>query len=126
MAELKTLHIMLEVIKNGKSIIGKQRIIDRLLGGDWMSKQHNLANNNAGSGRRGSNSRNAPILQGKPSAFIRNKAFRNIIRNLFEIQVKAATEIANKNSHYILLQKVNFAVFCEVFYLIFDRKRDII
>ncbi len=77
---------VLEAKENGKSDIGRTRRINWLLGGNWMQRQHNLANNDDRPRGRGSNTGYASILQGKSSEFIGSKAFRNVVRNLFEIQ----------------------------------------
>ena len=73
--------------KNGGSIIEESRIIDELLGSDWMSKEHNLANNNDRLGERGSNIGYASILQGKSSPFIGRSTFRKSASNFFRIQM---------------------------------------
>ena len=87
-AELKILLGYLGEVENGRSIVDVSEDINTLLGGDWLHEQHNLANNNAGSGGRGSNTGNAPVLQGKSSKFIGSQAFRNVVKNLFDIQTR--------------------------------------
>ena len=103
-AELDILLKRLEVIENGRSNADVSRHINALLSGDWLYEQRNLANNNAGLGGRGSITGYAPILQGKPSQFIGSQAFRNVVKNLFDIQ--KATEASKvsyslKDSDYI-------------------------
>ena len=85
-AELNILQKILEVIENGKSNIGIQRNIDRLLSGDWVQEKHNLANNNDRLGERGSDIGYASVLQGESPQFIGSPAFRNVIKNLLDIQ----------------------------------------
>ncbi|MBR5218287.1 MAG: hypothetical protein IKV89_01010 [Clostridia bacterium] len=87
-AELDILLKILEELENGRSIVEVSNNINTLLSGDWLQEKHNLANNNAGSGGRGSNTGYASVLQGKSSKFIGSQAFRNVIKNLFEIQAK--------------------------------------
>lgn len=85
----KILLRILEVIEKYGNFIGKQRVVGRILGGDWMRTQHNLENSNVGSGEGGSNTGNASVLQGESPKFIGSKAFRNVVKNLFEIQRRA-------------------------------------
>ncbi len=86
--ELDILYDVMEVVENGKSHIGIQRNIDRLFGGDWLQEKHNLANNNVGSRKRIRNSGYASVLQGESSEFIGSQAFRNVVKNLYDIQEK--------------------------------------
>lgn len=92
-AELDILLTQLEEIENGRSIVELSKDINTLLSGDWLQEKHNLANNNAGLGGRGSNTGYAPILQGKSSKFIGSQAFRNVVKNIFDIQEKAEASI---------------------------------
>ena len=77
---------VMEVYKNGESVIGRTRRINWLLGGNWMQRKHNVANSNVGSREGRSGVGDVTVLQGKSSQFIGSKAFRNVIKNLFEIQ----------------------------------------
>ena len=97
-AELDILLEQLEEIENGRSIVEVSEDINTLLSGDWLQEKHNLANNNAGLGGRGSNSGYASVLQGKSSKFIGSQAFRNVVKNLFDIQEKA-DELNRSKSH---------------------------
>lgn len=85
-AELDILLKQLEEIENGRSIVEVSDDINTLLSGDWVQEKHNLANNNAGLGGRGSNTGYATILQRKPSKFIGSQAFRNVVKNILKIQ----------------------------------------
>ena len=85
-AELDILLNQLEEIENGRSIVEVSKDINTLLGGDWLQEKHNLANNNAGLGGGGSNTGYASVLQRKSSKFIGSQAFRNVVKNLFDIQ----------------------------------------
>ncbi len=87
--ELDILTRALEVIESERSAIEKSRIIDELLGSNnQVQKKHDMANNNAGSRGRGSNTRYAPVLQGKSPKFIGSPAFREVVKNIFDIQEK--------------------------------------
>ena len=98
---------LLEVIENGESTIGIQRNIDRLLSDDWVQEKHDMANNDVGSRGRGSNTGYASVLQGKSSNFTGSQAFRNVIRNLFEIQ-KRDGEI-NEDKNFSLKENGNIS-----------------
>ncbi len=99
--ELDILLEHLEEIENGRSIVDLSKDINTLLGGDWMQTKHNLANNNAGLGRRGSNTGYASVLQGKPSKFIGSQAFRNVVKNILSIQEERDGEL-NEGKSYSL------------------------
>lgn len=105
--ELDILQIILEVIEDGESVIGIQRNIDRLLGGDWVQKKHDMANNNDRPRGRGSNTGYAPILQGKSPEFIGSPAFREVVRNLFEIQYGKINDGKNEENVRHSKNKVN-------------------
>ncbi len=98
--ELDILLEQLEEIENGRSIVEVSKDINTLLSGDWLQEKHNLANNNAGLGRRRSNTGYASILQGKSSEFIGSQAFRNVVKNLFDIQEE--TERLNEDKTHSL------------------------
>ena len=85
-AELDVLQRAVEVTENERSAVEKSRIIDEILSGNWVRQEHNLANNDDRLGGTGSDIGYAPILQGKSSEFIGSEAFRNVVKNLFEIQ----------------------------------------
>lgn len=95
-AELDILLSQLEEIEHGRSIVEVSQDINTLLSGDWLQEKHNLANNNAGLGGRGSNSGYASVLQGKSSKFIGSQAFRNVVKNLFEIQERKSYSLKEK------------------------------
>ena len=85
-AELDILLEQVEEIENGRSIVEVSENINTLLSGDWLQEKHNLANNNAGLGGRGSNTGYATVLQGESSKFIGSQAFRNVVKNILDIQ----------------------------------------
>lgn len=84
--ELDVLKRALEVLESERSIVEKSRIVDELLVGDWLQEKYNMANNNAGLGGRGSNTGHASVLQGKSPKFIGSRTFRNVVKNLLDIQ----------------------------------------
>ncbi len=88
-AELSALLNYLEEMEYGESIVEESKTIDAILENDWLQEKHDLANNNDRPRSRGSDTGYASVLQGKSSQFIGSKAFRNVIRNLFEIQERA-------------------------------------
>lgn len=96
---------ILEAKENGKSDIGRTRSINRLLGGNWMQRQRNMANSNAGSRKGRSSAGDVAVLQGKSSQFIGSKAFRNVIRNLFAIQERDG-ELNEGKRHSLKEKKV--------------------
>jgi len=110
-AELDILLKQLEEIENGRSIVEVSNDINTLLSGDWLQEKHNLANNNAGLGGRGSNTGYATVLQGKSSKFIGSQAFRNVVKNILEIQetTKASIEegLNGSKSYSLKESKVN-------------------
>ena len=84
--ELDILLQRTEELENGRLI---SQYINTVLSGDWTKEKLNLANNNVRFGRGPGNTGYASVLQGKSSEFIGSKAFRNVIKNLFEIQERA-------------------------------------
>ena len=107
-AELDILLEQVEEIENGRSIVEVSENINTLLSGDWLQEKHNLANNNAGLGGRGSNTGYATVLQGKSSKFIGSQAFRNVVKNILDIQEEAEASIEkglNRNKDYSLKEK---------------------
>ena len=101
--ELDVLTRSLEVIESERSAIEKSRIVDELLGGDnRVQEKHNMANNNDRPRRRTSNTGYAPILQGKSPEYIGSPAFREVVRNLFEIQAQSeGKSFSLKNQEYL-------------------------
>lgn len=85
-AELDILLRAMEVMESERSIVEKSRIVNELLDGDWVQEKHDMANNDVRPRGRGSNTGYASVLQGKSSKFIGSQAFRNVVKNLFDIQ----------------------------------------
>ena len=77
---------LLEDIENEQNNIKGKVAIDEIFGINWVQQGSNMANSNVGSGRGNSNTRNVTVYQGESSEFIGSKAFRNVVKNLFEIQ----------------------------------------
>ena len=94
--ERDTLLNILEVIENGESIDGKSGIISRLLSGDWVQKKRSLGNSDGTLARERGN-RDVAILQGKSSPKP-TAAFRNVIKNLLEIQGRDRDRNGNRYS----------------------------
>ncbi|MBQ2897420.1 MAG: hypothetical protein IJE46_03735 [Clostridia bacterium] len=86
--ELNSLLNYMEDFESGKRkrFVRKSEIADKVLGGDWLQKKHSMAHNNDRSGKRGSNTGYASVLQGKSSKLIGSPAFRNVIEDCFRIQ----------------------------------------
>ncbi len=80
---------IMEVFDSGENIVRKQGNINEVLVGNWLQKKYGMANNNVGSGERGSNIGYASVLQGESSEFIGSQAFRNVVKNIFDIQEKS-------------------------------------
>lgn len=75
---------LLEEIKNGESANGKSAYVNWVSGGGWLQKVNNSKNNLTNLGR-GSNNRNAGVLQ-RQSKRNGSRAFWNVIENLFKVQ----------------------------------------
>lgn len=79
---------ILEGQKDGKHSDGKSGVISRVLKSSWVSKSGGIIDDNGTVGR-GSNNRNAGVLQNSSSSRP-DAAFESVIRNLFEIQEKSS------------------------------------
>lgn len=79
---------ILEEKKDGKHSDGKSGVISRVLKSSWVSKSGGIIDDNGTVGR-GSNNRNAGVLQNSSSSRP-DAAFESVIRNLFEIQEKSS------------------------------------
>ncbi len=100
-AELDILQKALEVIDNERSAVEKSRIVNEIFGiGNRVQKKRNVENNNVRLGARGSDTGYASVLQGKSSEFVGSPAFRNVIRNIFEIQESKLTRHSIKGSDF--------------------------
>ena len=95
--ELDILLDLMEDIENEQNNIKGKVAIDEIFGINWVQQGSNMANSNVGSGRGNSNTRNVTVYKGKSSKYIGSKAFRNVVKNLFEIQEKSETEISTNN-----------------------------
>ena len=104
--ELDILFKTMEVMDSERSSVEKSRIVNELLEGNWVQQKHNMANNNAGPGGRGSNIGYASVLQGKSSKFIGSRAFRNVVKNIYDIQEQdGQSSYSLKNNEYLELAK---------------------
>lgn len=84
--ELDILLDLMEDIENEQNNIKGKVAIDEIFGINWVQQGSNMANSNVGSGRGNSNTRNVTVYKGKSSKHIGSEAFRNVVKNLFEIQ----------------------------------------
>ena len=82
----------MEEITRGKSINGKSSAVDQVLGSGWVQRRSDIQNNIDIVGRGRSN-RNVGVLQGL-SESKRNRPFKNVLENIFEIQ---SGELAENN-----------------------------